>query len=379
MLGIVLAIALLILVLSVMNGFEREMRDNILSLVPQLVLKSWQPIADWQSELGVLEDSEGVVAATPFVQQQVMLVNQGRIETSLLNGVDLEQEGRLGGIYNRLSAQQLQNFSSQNDGVLLGSELALKLDLEVGDRLTVVTPATQAGAPQFDYLRVSGLVNTGTEWDQTAAVAHLSRVSAMAGIGNRVHGFRLVVDDVFAAGRIGWSLVSSLPAGYYANDWTMTHGNLYAAIQLSRDLVGMLLLSIIAIASFNVVSSLVLVVIDKQGDIAILRALGATPADVRSVFLLQGLLIAMVGILLGGALGSGLSLWASELVVMLERVFDVQFLTSDVYPIDYIPADLRWENVLSIGLVTAGMCLLAAWYPAQRAARSLPADVLRHE
>jgi lipoprotein-releasing system permease protein len=378
-LGIILSISLLIIVLSVMNGFDREMRENILALVPQLTLKSWQPVQDWQQQIPLIEAAEGVTGAAPFVQVEAMLVNRTLIDTTLVNGIDMQQEQRLGGVHRLLDADTLRAFDEDSSAVLLGSELAARLELVAGDQVTLITPSRNGGRADFAYLTVRGLIHTGTEWDQSAALIHLQTASELAGLNGAVHGFRVVVKDLFAAGEIGWKLVGELPGSYYASDWTMTHGNLYSAIQLSRDLIGMLLLSIIAIASFNVVSSLVLVVIDKQGDIAILRALGATPGNIRSLFLLQGLVIALVGIVCGSMLGGLGSLWASELVALLESLLGVQFLTTDVYPIDYIPADLRWENVLIIALVTALMCFLAALYPAHRAAKFLPAEVLRHE
>ena len=378
MLGIVMAIGLLIIVLSVMNGFDREMRENILSLVPQLSLKSWQSLADWEGDLKRIEGSPRVRGVAPYVQLQAMLTHGGNIETTLANGVSLRHEANVGGLYRLLGATELSRFSQDANGLLLGIELARNLGAGVGDSVTLIVPS-QDGRAKFEYLRIAGLLSTGTEWDQSAAIMRLALASDLAGLSGGIHGFRVVVDDIFEAGRIGWQLVNALPPGYYASDWTMTHGNLYTAIQLSRDLIGVLLLSIIATAAFNVVSSLVLVVIDKQSDIAILRAMGATPGNIRSLFLLQGLLIATIGITMGSGVGLLGSAWSGEIVALIETLLDVQFLTTDIYPIDYIPADVRLFDVLAIAGITALMCFFAALYPAHRAAKFLPAEVLRHE
>ncbi len=380
-LGIVLAIALLIIVLSVMNGFDREMREHILGVVPQLTLKSWLAVEDWEEQSATLEAHPEVTGAAPYVQVQGMLVNGGAIDTTIINGISLDAELRLGALQRVLGEADRERFRSQQNGVLLGTELARRLALQPGDRVTLIVPNTTENQrpTRYEYLQVSGLVDSGTELDQVAAFVHLGVASRLADIPGAVHGFRLVLVDLFAASRVGWELVSSLPAGFYASDWTMTHGNLYAAIQLSRDLIGFLLLSIIAIAAFNVVSSLVLVVVDKQADIAILRAQGATPNAINGVFLIQGLLIAAIGAGIGSLLGLAGSHWVGDIVAFIERLFGVQFLTTDIYPVAYIPSDLRLGDVVAVVLATLVMCFLAALYPARRAAKLPPADALRHE
>lgn len=380
-LGLVLAIALLILVLSVMNGFDREMRENILALVPQLTLKSWQPMADWEERARQVAAHPEVVGVAPFVEVQGMLVRDAAIDTTLVQGLEITAERAPVGLREALAAADLAAFAASDNAVLLGSELAERLGVERGDRLTLIVPGSAAGrsAAQYEYLVLAGMLGSGTELDESLAIIHMDRAAALAGITGKVHGFRLQLSDLFQAPRIGWELVTSLPAGFYASDWTQTHGNLYAAIQMSRNLVSLLLLSIIAIAAFNVVSSLVLVVVDKRSDIAILRALGARPGDINGIFLQQGLLIALVGTGIGTALGIGASLSVTEFVAALERWLDIRFLDTDVYPIGYLPADLRLGDVLLINVSAVALCFLAALYPARRAARLPPADALRHE
>jgi lipoprotein-releasing system permease protein len=381
MLGMVLAIALLILVLSVMNGFDREMRDNILALVPQLTIKSWVAPPDWQASGEQLSQHPEVIAVAPYVELQGLLVKGKHVDTVLAYGISAPAEERAGGLLRVLPAQQWQDFKVQPEGVLLGKSLARRLSVVVGDRVSFIVPGANwsGSAAQYQHLEVSGLLDSGTEIDESAAFLHLATAATLAGKPGQVDGFRLQLTDLFAAPRVGWELVNSMAPGFYANDWTMTHGNLYAAIQMSRDMVGILLLSIIAIAAFNVVSSLVLVVVDKQADIAILRALGASPGDINAIFIHQGLIIALVGTALGTLIGVLASLWVTDIVAAVESLFDFRFLNTDVYPIGYLPSDLRLSDVLLINAVAAVLCFLAALYPARRAAKLPPAEALRHE
>jgi lipoprotein-releasing system permease protein len=364
-----------------MNGFDREMRDHILALVPQLTVKSWLPVEDWREHADLMRRHPEVEAVAPFVQLQGMLVRDDRIDTTLLHGIELAEEAQMSGFERVLSIEDRERFADQDRGILLGKALARRMGLQIGDRLTLIVPAA-AGADnrtRFEHLELSGVLDTGTELDESAAFLHLAEAARLAGTPGLVHGYRLQLVDLFEAPRVGWELVSNLPQGFYAGDWTQTHGNLYAAIQLSRDMVGILLLSIIAIAAFNVVSSLVLVVIDKRSDIAILRALGATPSDINGIFLQQGLLIALLGTLIGSALGVLGSYWVTDIVAWLEQMLGIRFLNTDVYPIGYLPSDLRSGDVIVINAVAVALCFLAALYPARRAAQLPPAEALRHE
>jgi lipoprotein-releasing system permease protein len=282
-----------------------------------------------------------------------------------------------------IAAEQLEAFTQDEEGLLLGSALAQKLGLSPGDRVSLIIPSKESNradrAARSQTLTLRGVVVTGTEMDQSAAIVHIHLASQLAGLNRGVTGLRVTTKDIFAVTRVAWELVQQLPPGHYASNWTMTHGNLYAAIQLSRDLVTILLFSIIGVAAFNVVSSLVLVVFDKQSDIAILRTLGASPFNIAAIFVLQGAMIGLVGVVLGSTLGILGSLAVPKIVAGLERIFEFKVLSTDVYPVAFLPVDIVPGDVAAVGLVAFLMCVVAAIYPALRGARLKPATVLHQD
>lgn len=383
MLGLVVAIGLLIIVLSVMNGFDKEMRERILGLVPHVTLYASVPIDDWQAQLPLLQEHPEVAEVTPFVEFDALVMRGTAIDTA--RGVGLDAAGgRLPrALRDYLDAPALAQLAQAPDSLVLGAGVATRLGVAVGDRITLVAPgepgSERSSAARFEPVRLAGILETGTELDQAVALVPLPLAARLAGIAGRVSGFRVATHDLFSARRIGWELTDRLPHGYYATHWIMTHGNLYAAIQLSRNLVTLLLLSIIAVAAFNVVSSLVLVVLDKQGNIAILRTLGASGRDIAWIFLLQGGMIGAVGVVAGGAVGAAGSLAVPGLVRWLEGVLGMRFLDTDVYPVSFLPVDLLWRDVVLVGAVALAMCVVAAIYPARRAARLAPALVLNQD
>ena len=382
MLGLVLAIALLIVVLSVMNGFDREMRERILSLVPHITVYSHQPMADWRSQQQLVLQHPEVVQASPFTQFDALFMRGTDIETAQGIGLDISGPGSET-LLAVLPQAQRRAFRGRSDALVLGAGIAARLNARVGETLTLIVPGGgltgDTGSTRFEALYLAGILETGTELDQGVALLHLDTASSLAGLGEAVSGLRLVSSDLFAVSRIGWEVVNKLPVGHYATNWMMTHGNLYAAIQLSRDLVSILLFSIIAVAAFNVVSSLVLVVFDKRDNIAILRTLGASGSDIAWIFVLQGAMIGAVGVVTGSLLGAGLSQLVPGLVAGLERLLDIRFLNTDVYPVSFLPVDLLWKDILVVGAVALLMCLLAAIYPARRAASLAPAAVLNQD
>ncbi len=383
MAGLVLAIALLIIVLSVMNGFDKEMRERILGLVPHITLYSYRTMDNWQDQSDKVAQHPEVQSVTPFAQFDALFMRANEIQTTRVVGIDISRESANGQLLTNLGAGNAQGFASDSHGLILGAGLAAKLKVDVGDQLTLIVPSMERGnspmASRFETLRLSAILRSGTELDQSAALVHLALASKLAGLDGGISGLRISTTDIFSVARVAWELVNNLPPGYYATNWMMTHGNLYAAIQLSRNLVTILLFSIIGVAAFNVVSSLVLVVLDKRGDIAILRTLGATPSNIAAIFIFQGAMIGIVGVSVGctfGVIGSAL---VPDAVAALEGLLGIRFLSTDVYPVSFLPVDILLSDLLAVGLIAFGMCLVAAIYPALRAAGLQPAKVLHQD
>ena len=382
-LGLVLAISLLIIVLSVMNGFDKEMRERILSLVPHITIYSDMPIVDWHKNAELLKAHPEVEEVTPFAQFDALIMRGMDIETVRGIGLDPSQNGAFAPLVPYLEAQQATEFQQQEDGLILGAGVAEHLGVTVGERVNLIVPGAgrtgELGPTRFKTVQLSAILSTGTELDQSVALVHLALASDLAGLDGQVSGFRITTRELFNVQTIAWDLQRTLPPGFYSTNWMMTHGNLYSAIQLSRDLISILLFSIIAVAAFNVVSSLVLVVMDKQGNIAILRTLGATGADIAWVFVLQGAMIGLVGVLLGSVAGALGSQAVPSLVSWLEQILGMRFLNTDVYPVSFLPVDLLLRDVMTVGGVALAMCVIAAIYPARRAAKMSPALILSQD
>jgi len=279
-----------------------------------------------------------------------------------------------------LSVDQLQQLEGGGQ-ILLGAGLAEKLNVEIGERMTVIIPdaSTESRLPNIQGLQVAGVIDTGTELDQALALTGLATAQRLWGFPDRVNGVRLQVENLFEAQSIVYRINRELPYGYYTMDWTRSHGNLYQAIRMSKRLVGLLLVLIIGIAAFNVVSTLVMVVVDKHGDIAILRTLGASTKKIMGVFMVQGSLIGLIGTAVGLITGVLIAWWVPELVAWLERLLDFQFLKSDVYPISFVPSQILWQDIVAIAATALVLSFFATLYPAWRASRVKPAEALRFE
>ena len=379
MLGMTVGVALLIVVLSVMNGFDREMRQRILGLVPHITIKSYSTQQDWPQVQSIVTKHPEVQAVAPFVQLNGMLLKGSDVEGVLVYGIEPKQESQVSIIQNYVSSQAL---TSLMDGsrILIGLALAQRLGIEQGQSLNLMVPAqTDSGRvkPRFKSFTVAAIFNTGTELDQSVALIGIADASSLAAQQNQ--GLRVLLNKTFDAPRIAWEIDQNLPYGYISRDWTRSHGNLYSAIQLSKQLVGLMLLTIIAVAAFNVVSALVMIVTDKRADIAILRTLGASPKGIMATFMVQGSLIGVIGTGVGVVLGVLLSLSITNLVSWLEQLSGHQFLSSDVYPVNYLPVDMRISDILMVAGTAILMSLIATIYPAWRAAKTQPAEALRYE
>ncbi len=365
--GLILGVALLVVVLSVMNGFDREMRERILAIVPQVSLYHRGPLQVWDEHAGVLLNNPDIVGVAPFVQAQGLAAIGQKVEPVMFYGVLPDAEEQVSVLPRFLDAAIWQQLSDQMANVVvLGKGAADKLNAKVGGMVSAVVPdgSGRARAPKVKPLKVIAIFNTGTELDHKLALVPISVAAILAGHEGQIDGLRLKVQDIFAAPKVAMDAQKALPYGFFSSDWTRTHGNLFQAIQMSRNMVGMLLLLIIGIAAFNVVSTLVMVVVDKRSDIGILRTLGASSGQVIAVFMLQGMLIGVMGTVIGLVLGSVLANWVTDLTQWLEGVLQVQFLRSDIYPTNYLPVDVRWSDIVSIGLTSLALSLLATIYPA---------------
>lgn len=380
-LGLILGVALLIIVLSVMNGFEKELQTRILNLVPHVSVQHYDLLQDWRSTDAVVNKHPEVTGTAPYIHVQALLSAGQNVEGVLLHSVSPALENKLSNLQDYIIDGSWTALQSGAKKVVLGDHLARKLDLRRGSKLRAIVPQpgsnTVNQVPRIAVFEVAGIFHTGTEMDHSLGVIHLQDGQKLLGYGDKVQGIRVQLDDVFAAPRVGWEIVQNLPPGYFTQDWQRTHGNLYEAIQLSRSMVTLLIFMVIAVAVFNVVASLVMVVTDKRGDIAILRTLGASDSDILRIFVVQGLLIGLLGTGLGVLIGCSLAWLMPDLIAVLEQLMGYQFLSSNVYPIDYLPTDLRGRDVIIIASAALLMSLVATVYPARRAARVKPAEALR--
>jgi lipoprotein-releasing system permease protein len=373
--GMALGVALLVIVLSVMNGFDRELRERILSVVPHIELLHNSGVSDWQGQRQLIAGLNHVTEVSPYNQVEGLLYS--RQQSKPLRLLGLTGEAMPAGLQALLLEPDLSLPGT--DEMLLSQSLADDLNVAVGQRLTVIIPAASDGQTSAYSLRLSGIFASHTELDQMLGLASLEQVAEIAGVPGLVQGFRLQVDKQFDARRIGYQLLEQLPYGYGFRDWFQTHGNLYQAIQLSRNMVGLLIFLIVAIAAFNVVSMLMMSVVSKRKDIAVLQTLGLSSGGLLRLFLIQGAMIGLFGIALGVALGVLGCYWVADFVDWLELFLDTNFLNTAVYPIDYIPVDLRWPDVALIVAVAVVLNILATIYPALRASRVAPADELRYD
>ncbi|MEM1402388.1 MAG: FtsX-like permease family protein [Pseudomonadota bacterium] len=376
--GLVLGTALLLTVLSVMNGFEREMRDRILALVPHATVHTAGNAAmdmDPRERLAALDATESVDA---FVSFQAMAV-AGR-EVMVVAGLGLENPPTT--LTALVESQGIAAGQGMGAGLVLGDSVAARLGVKTGERVTLLVSSEgvyRSNAVKSRVFEVSAVVDSGTELDEALALLPMDVASELAGLQGGISGYHLRIENPFAIDDALPALRRALPPGSYATTWRMTHGNLYEAIQLSRDLVVLLVTSIIGVAAFNVVSALVLIVTDQRRPIAIMRTLGAAPRAMGVLFVLQGLIIGVIGTALGSLLGIGLCYVLPGLVATLESLLGFQLLSTDVYPVSFVPVDLRASDVLQITVIALVMCVLAALYPALRASRLEPAKVLHQD
>jgi len=385
MLGIGLGVAALIVVLSVMNGFQKELRTRILGVASHIQIAGINgELSDWQSIAAQAMQDPEVKAAAPFVQQQAMFTVDNGVKGVLVRGILPDQEERVADFAKTIKSGSLDDLRPGEFGVVLGADLARALRVFVGDKVTVIAPqgtVTPAGVvPRLKSFTVVGIFEVGMyEYDSGLALIHMADAQKLYQMEDRVSGVRLKVDDLFQAPRIGRELVRYINADAWISDWTRSHANFFRAVAIEKNMMFIILSLIVAVAAFNLVSTLVMAVTDKQADIAILRTLGARPLSIMTVFIVQGALVGFIGLGLGIAGGVALALNIDVVVPFIERMLGVHFLSKEVYYISDLPSDLQWGDVWGVTLIAFVLALLATIYPSWRASRVNPAESLRYE
>lgn len=385
MLGIALGVAALIVVLSVMNGFQRELRTRILGVASHVQVSGFDgELANWQRVADDAAKHPRVRSAAPFVQAQGMLSFDQTVRGTLIRGVLPDAEDKVADFAQHMRAGRLDDLRPGEFGIVLGADLARAMHVSLNDKVTLIAPqglvTPAAILPRLKQFRVVGIFEVGMyEYDSSLALVHLQDAQTLYRMEDRVSGVRLKLDDLFEAPRVARELIKYLDADTLVSDWTRSHANFFRAVQIEKNVMFIILLLIVAVAAFNIVSTLVMAVQDKQADIAILRTLGASPGSIMGIFVIQGALIGFIGLGLGVLGGVSLALNIDVVVPAIERAFGIQFLAKDVYYISDLPSELLWSDVFAITGVSFVLTLVATLYPSWRASRLNPAEALRYE
>ncbi len=384
-LGIALGVTALITVLSVMNGFQDELRQRILGMTAHATITGRNgQLQDWSLLKQKLKNTPHIQGMAPFVRGQVMLNFDRRVSGSVLRGILPDQEPQVSDVGNKMKLGDLSSLTAGSFNIVLGKELANYLGVMPGDKVTVISPqvnSTPAGIiPRLRRFTVSGVFEVGMyEYDRNMALVHMQDAAKLFRLKESVSGLRLKLDDLFNAPIISKQLANQLYPDYRVSDWTRAHSNFFRAIQTEKRVMFIILLLIVAVAAFNIVSTLVMVVTDKRGDIAILKTQGLSNPAVMGIFIVLGCVIGIIGTLLGTAGGVLLALNVETIVPAIEQLFGVHFMSAEVYYISEVPSKLDWNDVYQIAGVAFLLTLIATLYPAWQASRINPAEVLRYE
>ena len=386
MIGIALGVLVLITVLSVMNGFDEEIKKRVFSMVPAISVGTYEgKMMNWQEAQRIIQQNPAVTAQAPFVNAQVLLTNGGVVQPAMVNGIMPDAEKKLTALSDKMVQGHLSDLRANQFGIVLGQELADRLGLQLGDKVTVTVPqftVSPAGViPRFKRFTVIGIFRAGGGFGFDAGLGfiHLNDAQKLMELGSAVTGLHVNVNNVYAAPEISRQFAEELGTNASITDWTESYGPFFHAVNLEKQMMFFILMLIIAVAVFNLVSTLVMVVNEKTADIAILRTFGATPKMIMAIFIVQGAVIGIVGTFMGVAGGITLALNATHLVDWIQHLFHVQFLSSSVYFVDYLPSQLEWGDVWKIGSSALVLSLLATIYPAWRASCIEPVEALRYE
>ncbi|MEX0584570.1 MAG: lipoprotein-releasing ABC transporter permease subunit [Natronospirillum sp.] len=383
MIGLTLGVAVLIIVLSVMNGFERELRDRILGMVPHGTITGTEPIVNWE----VLRDqalaNPEVRGAAPYISDTAMVISPRESRGALVTGVDPVLLNDVSILGDHMVAGTLNSLQGGNWNVILGQSLARQLGVRVGERINVMVPEVSVNImgvqPRFKRFTVSGVFQVGAQLDADTAFIHIEDMATLKRIPGQVEGIQLSLNDLFQAPRVTRQLAIEMEGQFFFSDWTRTQGNLFQAIQLEKRMVGLLLFMVVAVAAFNIVSSLIMLVTEKQPDIAILRTMGARPRQIMGIFVVQGGVVGTIGVVLGIGFGVLGALTIAQIIAWVEGFFGFQVLDGSVYFISYMPSELRLDDVILVGSVSLVVSFLSTLYPAWRASKTMPAEALRYE
>ena len=385
MAGIALGVMALIVVLSVMNGFQQELRTRILGVAAHVEISGASDrLADWQGVLAKAKNNPEVISGAPYVNGQGMLTNGSQVRGTLIRGVLPDFENRVADFGTHMKVGKLDDLKPGEFGIILGGELARLLGVARGDKVTLLTPQgniTPAGVmPRIKQFTVVGIFEAGMfEYDSGLALIHLQDAQKLFRLNEDVSGVRLKITELFRAPIVTHDLTQLLAGDYYVSDWTQSHSNFFRAVAIEKRMMFLMLLLIVAVAAFNLVSTLVMAVTDKQSDIAILRTLGAKPGSIMKIFIVQGSLIGVSGTILGVVSGVLMALNLEAIVPMIERALGMDLFPAEVYYISKLPSKLDWNDVSIIGAVSLVLSLLATLYPSWRASRVNPAEALRYE
>lgn len=385
MLGIALGVMALIVVLSVMNGFENELRSRILGMVSHVTVSSFRgPLQDWEGLREQTLEHPEVIGGAPYIEAEAMISNLSSVSGALIRGIDPELETQVSEIHSNMKFGELSDLVAGEYGIVLGSGLADSLDVVPGDRVTMVTPQATASPlgflPRLRRFKVVGIFEIGVyEYDRSSALIHYQDASKLFRLDGGVTGLRLKVGDLDLAPQVRHDLKQTIELKYWVSDWTLRHSNYFKAVRTEKTVMFIILSLIVAVAAFNIVSTLVMVVTDKQSDIAILRTLGMSPLSVMWVFMVQGTLIGLIGTLIGLVSGIAIAAHIGVIVPALEQFFQTQFLPRGVYPITDLPAEMKQSDIIKISILSFGISVVATLYPALRASRTRPAEALSYE
>jgi lipoprotein-releasing system permease protein len=385
MAGIALGVAALIVVLSVMNGFQKELRTRILGVASHVQISGADnQLANWRGVAKIAAQEPRVVASAPFVNAQGMLTAGQAVRGSVVRGILPEMEEKVAEIGLHMRAGSLEALKAGEFNIVLGSELARALGVLNGDKVALIAPqglVTPAGViPRLKQFTVAGIFEIGMfEYDSGLALVHLEDAQKLYQMGDAVSGLRLRLDDLFAARGVARELMTKLDRDLYATDWTRSHANFFRAVEIEKRVMFVILLLIVAVAAFNIVSTLVMLVTDKQADIAILRTIGASPGSIVQIFMVQGALIGVIGTFAGLVAGVLLAFNVDTAVPFIENLLGFKFLAKDIYYISDLPSDVQFGDVATIGIVSLVLSFIATLYPSWRASKVNPAEALRYE